>query len=150
MSSQIRRHLGACLLATVPLLCIAAEPASLIGEWEATSASGGGKERAKVNFEGMRWSIGEKSLEITAGKFTPAGLAGKGALKCSYSVDNTQTPAHFNWTLGAGEKKTTVPAIYELKGDVLRVCFPQHGEPRPDSFNTQGKKWSLYEFKRAG
>jgi uncharacterized protein (TIGR03067 family) len=80
--------------------------------------------------------------------FTPAGAAAKPPLKCSYTVDNTQAPAHFNWTLGEGDKSVKVKAIYERKGDVLRVCFPQHEEPRPTGFETKGQKWSVYEFER--
>ena len=45
--------------------------------------------------------------------------------------------------------EATINAIYELKGDVLRVCFARRGQPRPSGFDTQGKKSSVYEFKRA-
>jgi uncharacterized protein (TIGR03067 family) len=74
------------------------------------------------------------------GRNTPAGLAGKPSLKCTYALDDTQSPAHFNWTVGEGDRQVTINAIYELKGDVLRVCFAKRGEPRPDGFETKGKK----------
>ena len=102
-----------------------------------------------MNFDNMRWVIGKDSLEVIPGRNTPAGLAGKPPLKCTYSVDDTQSPAHFNWTLGDGDRKLMINAVYELKGDVLRVCFAPRGQPRPDGFETKGKRCSAYEFRRS-
>lgn len=127
---------------------VADEPAPLVGEWRVVSAEMGGEPRDKLNFDGMRWTFGTETLEIGPGTFTPAGAAARPPLKCSYTVDNTQDPAHFNWTLGEGEQSIKVNAIYELKDDILRVCFPQHGEPRPDGFATKGHKWTVYELER--
>lgn len=124
------------------------DSASLLDEWRVVAKTTGGEPVDKFNFDGMRWTLGKRTLDIVPTAINLAGAAASPSLKCSYSVDNSQTPAHFNWTLGEGEKSVEVNAIYELKDDLLRVCFPQHGEPRPTGFETKGQKWSVYEFKR--
>ncbi len=131
------------------LPCAADETVTLIGDWVVTSVESGGKSRDPINFDGMQWVLGKETLEIMPARATPAGLAHKPNLKCTFAVDDTQSPAHFNWTIGEGDKKATINAIYELKGDVLRVCFARRGAPRPGGFDTQGKRSSVYEFKRA-
>ncbi len=140
----------AVLASTFSARSFAEEPVTLVGEWKVTSAISDGKPRDAMSFEGMRWVIGKDSLEIIPGRDTPAGRAGKPPLKCTYAVDDTQSPAHFNWTMGEGDRKLTINAIYELKGDVLRVCFAPRGQPRPDGFETKGKKCVVHEFQRSG
>jgi uncharacterized protein (TIGR03067 family) len=125
-----------------------AAPATLMGEWKVTSAVRDGKALDAHNFDGMRWGIGKDSLEVTPGRATPAGLAGRPALKGAFVVDDTKSPAHFGWMVGDGDRKSTINGIYELKGDVLRVCFARRGEPRPDGFETKGKNSVVYEFTR--
>ena len=129
-------------------LCLAGEPASLLGEWNVTSAERRGQSLDEINYAGMRWTFGKDTLEITPGRFTPAGLAAKPNLKCSYAVDDTKSPRHFNWTVGEGEKKRTVNAIYAVKNDVLTICFGKVGTDRPTGFDTKGTQWIAYKFKR--
>ena len=38
----------------------------------------------------------------------------------------------------------TVPGIYELDGDVLKLCFARPGEERPKEFTTKGGTGFLY------
>lgn len=128
--------------------CRAENQPALEGEWIVTAALRDGKPSDAMNFEGMRWTFGKDSLQITPGKNTPAGLSGKADLNCTYTVDNAQTPAHFDWTLHFGEKKHLVPAIYEQNGDVFRLAFAPRDQPRPTSFDTTSGKWVVYEFKR--
>ena len=139
----------AVLVATFSSLSFADEPPKLVGQWKLTSAISDGKPRDTINFDGMHWVINKDSLEITPGQDTPAGLGGKPSLKCTYAVDDNHSPAHFDWTVGDGDRKTTVNAIYELKGEVLRICFAPRGQPRPDGFDTAGKKCVVYEFRRS-
>jgi uncharacterized protein (TIGR03067 family) len=128
--------------------CQAEEPLGLEGAWIVTSAMWDGEPTDAMNFEGMRWTFAKDSLQIGPGKNTPAGLAGKPDLKCTYTVDNGQTPAHFDWTLHSGEKKFIIPAIYEHKGDLFRIAFAPRSQPRPTSFDTSDGKWVVYELKR--
>ena len=147
--SKLRLLVLAIVAATYSSLLFAEEAAKLEGRWKANAAIRDGKLRDAMNFDGMYWVIRKDSLEIIPGRNTPAGLAGKPALKCSFAVDETQLPAHFDWTIGEGERKLTVKAIYELKGDVLRICFAPRNQPRPDGFDTAGKKCVVYEFLRS-
>src|SRR5258707_15458426 len=43
----------------------------------------------------------------------------------SFKIDPTKSPKHINvMTVDDKGKPFTLPGIYELKGDVLKVCFP--------------------------
>lgn len=47
-------------------------------------------------------------------------------------------------------KGKTFPAIYELTGDTLRICYDLEGKTRPSEFSTQtGTKQFLASYKRA-
>jgi uncharacterized protein (TIGR03067 family) len=50
-------------------------------------------------------------------------------------------PTPRNW------KGHTTPGIYELDGDVLRICFPAGGNGRPDSFEPGKGNW-VYTLRR--
>lgn len=121
---------------------------SLFGQWTVTSAERRGQSLDEINYVGMRWTFRKDLLEIAPGRFTPAGLAAKRKLKCSYSVDDTKSPRHLNWTIGESEKKRSVSAIYELNDDVLTICFDKAGKGRPTRFDTKGSEWIAYELKR--
>ena len=46
-------------------------------------------------------------------------------------------------------KGKTIPAIYERKGDTLRVCYDLSGRKRPTEFKTEaGTQLFLVEYKR--
>jgi uncharacterized protein (TIGR03067 family) len=46
-------------------------------------------------------------------------------------------------------KGKTFPAIYEVKGDTLRVCYDLDGKERPREFKTEkGKKYFLVTYER--
>lgn len=124
------------------------ESVTLSGEWRIVAATQRGEPVDKFNFDGMRWTIGEEKLDIRPATINMAGVATTPLPSFTYSVDNTQSPAHFNWTMQVGDQSMEINAIYELKGELLRVCFPQRGEPRPTGFETRGQKWSVYEFRR--
>lgn len=128
--------------------CIAEEAAPLLGEWTVVAMERRGKPVDEISWAGMRWTFSKDTFEIQPGRSTPAGLAKKPPLKCSYTVDNITTPRHFNWTMHGGGKTRDVKAIYELTDDVLRVCFSKGGTERPKDFNTKGAESAVYTFKR--
>ncbi len=124
------------------------ESSTLSGEWRIVAKTKRGEPVDKFNFDGMRWTIGKESIDIRPATINLAGIAATPLPSFTYSVDNTQTPAHFNWTMSLGDQSMEINGIYELKGELLRVCFPQRGELRPTGFDTNGQNWSLYEFRR--
>ena len=129
-------------------LCKAEEPASLHGEWAVVKMESRGKAVGEVSWGGMRWTIAKDTLTVLPGRSTPAGISGRPPLKCSYAVDDTSTPKHFNWVLGTGDKTRKIKAIYELSGDAFKVCFVKGGRERPLDFRTEGTESVVYEFKR--
>jgi len=63
----------------------------------------------------------------------------------AFTLDITKTPRHINvTTIGHQGRKAIYPGIYELKGDVLKLCFPFPFEgkfdqihKRPTEFDTK-------------
>ncbi|HEX4413622.1 MAG TPA: TIGR03067 domain-containing protein [Lacipirellulaceae bacterium] len=66
------------------------------------------------------------------------------------TLDPTQTPKAVNtWDLDGPFQDQTVPGIYELNGDTMRVCFAMPGNPRPTEFTSKHGTGFLYcEYKR--
>jgi uncharacterized protein (TIGR03067 family) len=123
----------------------------LLGEWQVVAQVMGGEPVDTFNFEGMRWVIGKERLNIVPATINLSGVAVSPTPRYDYSLDRTQSPAHFNWLWAFGEtpeKRLAIAGIYELKDDLLRVCIPELGEPRPTGFDSKGQKWTVYEFKR--
>ena len=51
-------------------------------------------------------------------------------------------------TKGPNEGKT-IPAFYELKDDVLKVCYNPEGEKRPKDFKTMaGSRFYMVTYKK--
>jgi uncharacterized protein (TIGR03067 family) len=81
-----------------------------------------------------------------------------------YDVTVTgEKPDHGTWTIDTGTKPKamtitgvngpnagkTFPAIYELEGDTLRICYDLSGAKRPTEFKTTtGTKLYLVTYKR--
>jgi len=129
-------------------LCIAEEAAPLLGEWTVVAMERRGKAVEEISWAGMSWTFSKDAFEVQPGRSTPAGIAKKPPLKCSYTLDDTKTPHHFNWTMHGGGKTKDIKAICELTDDVLRVCFSKGGTERPKDFNTRDTESVVYTFKR--
>ena len=147
-TSAIGRSVVTMLVLCFSGLCIADEPAQLVGEWAVVRMERRGKAVNEASWKGMRWTFAEDTLQLLPGGSTPAGLSGRPPLKCSYAVDDTVTPHHFNWTMGTGDKAKKIKAIYELNGDAFKVSFAKGGTERPKGFGTKGTESVVYEFKR--
>ena len=67
----------------------------------------------------------------------------------SYSVDSTTSPHRLDVVLHRPEGDAVSQMIYRIEGDVLTVCYPPAGEPRPSDFTPQaGAKHTVIEFRR--
>jgi uncharacterized protein (TIGR03067 family) len=82
----------------------------------------------------------------------------EGKLRCGYTVgggtpgtyklDPTTSPGTLDIEYAGGKEKDYRAAIYELKGDTLKLCIPEKsGSPRPTEFKTTDSN-TLLTFKR--
>jgi uncharacterized protein (TIGR03067 family) len=54
------------------------------------------------------------------------------------TLDPTKSPKKVNtWDLSGPYEDQTVPGIYEVDGDTLRLCFSRPGAERPAEFSTK-------------
>ena len=113
----------------------------LNGTWEVTRLVVDGKEQPAPK---------GATLTLKDGKYTVrqgGKVVGEGASK----VDPTASPKSLDLTPGGGPTKgKTVPAIYEVKGETLRLCFAPPGKPRPKALESRkGSGHTLDTYKRA-
>lgn len=68
------------------------------------------------------------------------------------TLDASRSPKAINsWDLNGPYADTTVPGIYELKGDRLTLCFSSPGSERPKRFSTKsggGMLLVVYDRKK--
>ena len=70
--------------------------------------------------------------------------------KGTYTLDSTCKPKGMSITGTEGPNQgKTFPAIYELKGDTLRICYDLSGAKRPTEFkSTAGTRLYLVTYSR--
>src|SRR5262245_16026128 len=105
----------------------------LQGTWEISAATQGGKTRrledigAEVARSKTLQFIGDKVLTVmvnTGGKEVEFNYR--------FKVDSSRTPKEIDLTPEGESKGKAGPGIYELEGDLLRVCFAgQPDQERP-------------------
>jgi len=88
------------------------------------------------------------SLNLTDGKYEV--LVGTQSDRGTYSLDLTREPKGMSITGTEGPNQgKTFPAIYELTGDTLRICYDLSGTKRPEAFKTvAGTKLYLVTYQR--
>ena len=125
---MLRRTLTATALALLPFL-----PAALLraddapkgdkdldGSWELVSTVRDGKEMPPQ----------DKKFVLTIKGESVTVKVGEDSHEATIKADPSKTPKALDLTFGDGPQKgKTAKAIYEVKGDELRVC---HGDPDAD------------------
>lgn len=114
-----------------------ADDKALQGTWEVAEAELGGKP---ISLKGV-------TLTLEDGKYTlKSGSLDKG----TYSADAGKKPKEMDIKGTEGPNKgKTFPAIYELSGDTLKICYDLSGKARPTEFKTaEGTKQFLATYKR--
>jgi uncharacterized protein (TIGR03067 family) len=93
------------------------------------------KAKVKLIIKGDKYSI-----------FFGAKEAGKGTIR----LDPSKKPKEIDMVLGGKDFKGQVMlGIYELKGNVLKVCNAFPGKARPEEFSAKkGSKRFLFTYKR--
>jgi uncharacterized protein (TIGR03067 family) len=108
----------------------------LNGSWQSTEIVNGGNK-----------SDLEVTLKFDGDKVTVT-IKDKDAITGTYSIDPSKTPATIDLNLEKDGNALKVLAIYEVKGDELKICHTQgEGSDRPTSFEAT-EKTALATLKR--
>jgi uncharacterized protein (TIGR03067 family) len=75
------------------------------------------------------------TLKITGTRFVSFGMGAE--YEGTIELDPTQNPKHLNMKFDVGPEKGNVnPCIYELDGDVWKMCIATTGSVRPSTFES--------------
>jgi len=101
----------------------------LVGEWEMLAAyqSGQALDAAMV----------KTARRFTSSTETTTFFGDRVFLKASYTTDTSPNPKTIDLVLASAK---TQLGIYEVQGDVMKICFTAPGEPRPTHFDSSGPR----------
>jgi uncharacterized protein (TIGR03067 family) len=123
-----------CLGLTVAALltAFAADPPddakAVQGSWTPAQADLGGQPMPEAVLKTISLKLDKGKYEVSVG-----GRPDKG----TYTLDATSKPKGMTITGTDGPNQgKTFPAIYELKGDTLRICYDLSGAKRPAEFKS--------------
>ena len=105
-----------------------AEARLLEGKWRPAAAELAGRPMDAALLKTISLKLERGKYEVFVGEHPDRG---------TYSIDPTTHPKAMTivGTNGPNQGKT-FPAIYELKGDTLRICYDLSGAKRPTEFKT--------------
>ncbi len=111
------------------------------GTWKPVVAELGGKPLPEQVLKAMKLVLADGKYTVTVGEQKDEGTV---------KLDPTQDPRAMDIRGTEGPNKgKTIPAIYELKGDTLRICYDLSGKDRPKEFKTRADtQLFLVEYKR--
>ena len=107
--------------------------------------------RVKMELAGMSVPIEGVSTAIYSGDVLTLTIDGKPYRTGSIvTLDPGRKPKAINtWDAEGEHKDKTLPGIYEIDGDTMKVCFAMPGKDRPTEFTTMKGSGFLYiEYKR--
>ncbi len=109
---------------------LASDTTEIQGTWLPGSGELGGRKYPEAILKTMKLVLKDARYTVTVGDQTDAGTV---------KLDPDQTPKAMDVTGVEGPNAgKTFPAIYELKGDTLRICYNLGGQERPVDFKTEG------------
>lgn len=142
----IMKHLLFLLLAVgATLRAFAADPSddakAIQGSWKPATAELAGQPLPET-------VLAIISLKLDHGKYEV--YVGDAPDKGTYTLDSGATPKAITVIGTDGPNQgQTFPAIYELQGDTLRICYDLSGAKRPTEFKSvAGTKLYLVTYKR--
>jgi uncharacterized protein (TIGR03067 family) len=127
------------------LLAVAAgqpdDAKSVQGNWTPAKAELGGQPMTEAVLKSISLKLDNGKYEVYVGNEPDRGL---------YVIDSTTNPKSMTITGTEGPNSgKTFPAIYELKGETLRICYDLSGAKRPTEFKTgAGTKLYLVTYHR--
>jgi uncharacterized protein (TIGR03067 family) len=133
------------LTLAMPLITFAADSPDdakkMQGKWVPITAELSGQPMAEAVLKTISLKLDHGKYEVLVGEHPDRG---------TYTVDAAATPRSITvvGTEGPNQGKT-FPAIYELKGDTLRICYDLSGAKRPTEFKSlAGTKLYLVTYQR--
>jgi uncharacterized protein (TIGR03067 family) len=113
----------------------------LQGTWLPSSAELAGQKFSEEVLKSIKLVVKGDKYAVTVGKDVDEGTV---------KLNTSATPRAMDITGAEGPNKgKTMLAIYELKGDTLRVCYDLSGKKRPTEFKTEaGTQLFLAEYQR--
>src|SRR5439155_25095046 len=114
----------------------------LQGTWQMTSAELGGRKWPDELVKVTKMALVDEKYTVTVGEQPDKG---------TFKLDPNAKPAAMDIIGTDGPNKgKTFPAIYELSGDMLKVCYALEGKDRPTKFETKmGTALFLVTYKRS-
>jgi len=111
------------------------------GNWKSAKAELAGQPMTDAVLKIISLKLDNGTYEVFVGDEPDRG---------TYTIDSTTTPRSMTITGTAGPNSgKTFPAIYELKGDTLRICYDLSGAKRPTEFKSiAGTRLYLVTYNR--
>jgi len=134
-----------CLTVAATLTAFAADPPddakAVQGNWKPVKAGLGGQPMDEAVLKSFSPKLDNGKYEVFVGEEPDRG---------TYTLDSTSKPKSMRITGTDGPNHgKTFPAIYELKGDTLRICYDLSGVKRPTEFKSvAGTKLYLVTYNR--
>jgi len=141
----IKSLLFLCIAVGISASAFAATPADdakgIQGNWKPATAELAGQPMSVDILKVISLKLDNGKYEVFVGEHPDRG---------TYTIDSTTQPKSMTvaGTEGPNQGKT-FPAIYELKGDTLRICYDLSGAKRPTEFKSvAGTKLYLVTYQR--
>lgn len=117
------------------------DASALQGKWKPVTAELGGQPMADDVLKIISLRMDNGKYEVFVGDEPDRG---------TYSVDSAAEPKAMTVVGTDGPNKgRTFPAIYEINGDTLRICYDLSGAKRPSEFKSvAGTKLYLVTYSR--
>jgi uncharacterized protein (TIGR03067 family) len=134
-----------CLTVAASLTAFAADPPddtkAVQGNWKPATAELAGQPMSDAVLKIISLKLENGRYEVIAGNLPDKG---------TYTIDSTTKPKSMTVTGTEGPNNgKTFPAIYELKGDTLRICYDLSGAKRPTEFKSiAGTQLYLVTYNR--
>ena len=141
----MKRILYICLTVAASLTAFAADSPddakAVQGSWKPVKAELAGQPIPDAVLKSISLKLDKGKYEVFVGEHPDRG---------TYTIDSNTKPNSMSVTGTEGPNiGKTFPAIYELKGDTLRICYDLSGAKRPTEFKSvAGTKLYLVTYNR--